>query len=241
MMGQRDFEAKLLVPALTGPARTPGPFAAAHRRSRRLLLRPATLPSLLQPHRATIRRSGRHLQDAPAGLPLRHHIRTASGRRGAPAPGLPLVPGLRHRSADARPQRPLESTRALRQRRVRRVLPAVDRLCRQAGLMEEGPVYVDSTLMRANASVDSLTPRAEVARPPLSVTEYLHRLDQDEATPPDEDPPASGPRLQEARCSGPISNCRVAPIPRRRWSTDPTSAAISRTKRMSPSPGDAAR
>ena len=65
-------------------------------------------------------------------------------------------------------------------------------LCRQAGLMEEGPVYVDSTLMRANASVDSLAPRAEVARPPLSVTEYLHRLDQDEATPPDEDPPASG-------------------------------------------------
>jgi hypothetical protein len=59
--------------------------------------------------------------------------------------------------------------------------------------MEEGPVYVDSTLMRANASVDSLTPRAEVARPPLSVTEYLHRLDQDEATPPDEDPPASDP------------------------------------------------
>ncbi len=29
-------------------------------------------------------------------------------------------------------------------------------LCRQAGLMEEGPVYVDSTLMRAHASVDSL-------------------------------------------------------------------------------------
>src|SRR5713101_5952750 len=33
-------------------------------------------------------------------------------------------------------------------------------LCRQAGLLEEGPVYVDSTLIRANASVDSLTPRA---------------------------------------------------------------------------------
>ena len=70
-------------------------------------------------------------------------------------------------------------------------------LCRQAGLMEEGPVYVDSTLMRAHASVDSLAPRADVARPPLSVTEYLHRLDQDEAAteaaPPDEDPPTSGP------------------------------------------------
>src|SRR5450756_2104421 len=64
-------------------------------------------------------------------------------------------------------------------------------LCRQAGLLEEGPVYVDSTLIRANASVDSLAPRAEVVRPPLSVTEYLRRLDQDEATPPDAEPPTS--------------------------------------------------
>ena len=32
-------------------------------------------------------------------------------------------------------------------------------LCRQAGLLEEGPVYVDSTLMRASASMDSLTKR----------------------------------------------------------------------------------
>jgi transposase len=71
-------------------------------------------------------------------------------------------------------------------------------LCRQAGLMEEGPVYVDSTLMRANASVDSLTRRADVARPPLSVAEYLRRLDEEEvlaaeATPPDAEPPAGSP------------------------------------------------
>jgi transposase len=111
-------------------------------------------------------------------------------------------------------------------------------LCRQAGLLEEGPVYVDSTLMRANASVDSLAQRPEVARPPLSVTEYLRRLDQ--KTPPRKrgrlmrNHRQAVPRLQEARCSGPIRNCRATPIPKRRWSTDPTSAAISPTKRMSP-------
>ena len=32
-------------------------------------------------------------------------------------------------------------------------------LCRQAGLVEEGPVYVDSTLIGAGASMDSLTRR----------------------------------------------------------------------------------
>ena len=52
-------------------------------------------------------------------------------------------------------------------------------LCRQAGLLEEGPVYVDSTLMRASASMDSLTKRKEMVRPPLSIAEYLQRLDQE--------------------------------------------------------------
>jgi transposase len=93
-------------------------------------------------------------------------------------------------------------------------------LCRQAGLMEEGPVYVDSTLMRANASVDSLAPRAEVARPPLSVTEYLHRLDQDEATPPDEDPPASGP----PSTGGPL----LRPNQQLQSRTDPEATLVNR-------------
>jgi transposase len=52
-------------------------------------------------------------------------------------------------------------------------------LCRKAGLLDEGPVYVDSTLIRASASMDSLTHREEMARPPLSIEEYLRRLDQD--------------------------------------------------------------
>lgn len=68
-------------------------------------------------------------------------------------------------------------------------------LCRRAGLLDEGPVYVDSTLLRAHASVDSLIPRADLARPPLSVAEYLRRLNQDdvEAPPPDAEPPAGRP------------------------------------------------
>ena len=52
-------------------------------------------------------------------------------------------------------------------------------LCRQAGLLEEGPVYVDSTLIRAGASLDSLRRREDVFQPPLSVTAYLQRLDQE--------------------------------------------------------------
>ncbi|MBF6601330.1 MAG: IS1182 family transposase, partial [Dehalococcoidia bacterium] len=62
-------------------------------------------------------------------------------------------------------------------------------LCRAAGLLDDGPVYVDSTLIRANASVDSLARREEIAQPPLSVAEYLRRLDEENAAPTDEPPP----------------------------------------------------
>jgi transposase len=52
-------------------------------------------------------------------------------------------------------------------------------LCRQAGLMDEGPVYVDSTLIRAGASMDSLVRREDRVQPPLSIKEYLQRLEQE--------------------------------------------------------------
>ena len=65
-------------------------------------------------------------------------------------------------------------------------------LCRQAGLLDEGPVYVDSTLIRAGASVDSLTRRPDLAQPPLSITEYLRRLDA-ESEPAVDEPPGPGP------------------------------------------------
>ncbi len=56
-------------------------------------------------------------------------------------------------------------------------------LCRQAGLLAEGPVYVDSTLIQAGASLDSLGRRAELAQPPLPIAEYLRRLNQENDAP----------------------------------------------------------
>ena len=66
-------------------------------------------------------------------------------------------------------------------------------LCRTAGLLTEGPVYVDSTLIRAGASVDSLTRREEQVQPPLSVAEYLHHLNQESAEEEEAFPPDTGP------------------------------------------------
>ena len=54
-------------------------------------------------------------------------------------------------------------------------------LCQEAGLLGDGPVYVDSTLFQAAAAVDSLVPREELL-PPLSVSDYLDRLNQENAT-----------------------------------------------------------
>ena len=73
-------------------------------------------------------------------------------------------------------------------------------LCRTAGLVTEGPVYLDSTLIRAGASVDSLIRRDDPIQPPLSVAEYLRRLNQEaaeeeEASPPSERGPTSGDTL----------------------------------------------
>ena len=69
-------------------------------------------------------------------------------------------------------------------------------LCREAGLLEEGPVYVDSTLIQAAAAVDSLVRRDDLVQPPLSIPEYVHRLytENDPATEDEEPPPPSRPR-----------------------------------------------
>jgi len=77
-------------------------------------------------------------------------------------------------------------------------------LCGRAGLLEEGPVYVDSTLIQAAASVDSLARREELVQPPLSVAEYVRRLyEENDAEPEDQEPPAaSGPRPRLRSRSG---------------------------------------
>ena len=56
-------------------------------------------------------------------------------------------------------------------------------LCQEAGLLPEGPVYVDTTLVQVAASKDSLQERGKSIRPPLPIHEYVHRL-YTENTPP---------------------------------------------------------
>jgi len=70
-------------------------------------------------------------------------------------------------------------------------------LCRESGLLNEGPVYVDSTLIQAAASLDSLARKEEQAQPPLPVAEYVRRLytenDPPEEPPEEPDPPPEAP------------------------------------------------
>ena len=53
--------------------------------------------------------------------------------------------------------------------------------------------YVDSTLIRAGASKDSLRRREDMFQPPLSVTGYLQRLDQEAAADQKSESPAPDP------------------------------------------------
>src|SRR5687768_2920973 len=77
-------------------------------------------------------------------------------------------------------------------------------LCRQAGLLEEGPVYVDSTLIQASAAVDLMIPKEDRLQPPLSIEEYVQRLytendpQEDEESPPRQDPSLRRRRGQKA-------------------------------------------
>ena len=98
-------------------------------------------------------------------------------------------------------------------------------LCGQAGLLEAGPVYVDSTLVRANAAVKSLKPRLEVVRPPYSVTEYLQRLDEDEATGDGEEPPADAGSTPG---SPPTGAAKLRPNQVRQSRTDPEATLVDR-------------
>jgi len=78
-------------------------------------------------------------------------------------------------------------------------------LCREAGLLEEGPVYVDSTLIQASAAVDLMVRKEDRAQPPLSIEEYVQRLyTENDPAPEDEEPPPPpkpGPSLSRRRGS----------------------------------------
>ena len=97
-------------------------------------------------------------------------------------------------------------------------------LCRQAGLLDEGPVYVDSTLIRAGASVDSLKRREDLVQPPLSVTEYLRRLDEENDPPGEEESPPDS----EASEPTPGSGRRLPPNQELVSRTDPEATLVDR-------------
>ncbi|MBF6615010.1 MAG: IS1182 family transposase [Chloroflexi bacterium] len=97
-------------------------------------------------------------------------------------------------------------------------------LCRQAGLLGEGPVYVDSTLIRAGASVDSLKRREDVVQPPLSVTEYLRRLEEEN------DLPAEEERAPDSEVSASVPGSSRALRPNQEFvsRTDPDATLVNR-------------
>jgi transposase len=65
------------------------------------------------------------------------------------------------------------------------------RLCSQAGLLGEGPVYVDATHIGAAASLESLVKREEAIKPPLSVKDYIRKVYKENPVPQEEDGAAS--------------------------------------------------
>ena len=111
-------------------------------------------------------------------------------------------------------------------------------LCREAGLLCEGPVYVDSTLVRAAASMDSLVERGDGVNPPYSITEYVRKLYEENVPLPEEEdsqlppPPSSHggsetkvpPRFRKVRPDGHRRKANSELVSR----TDPEATVISR-------------
>jgi transposase len=68
-------------------------------------------------------------------------------------------------------------------------------LCKQAGLLGDGPVYVDATHVGAAASLESLVKREEYDNPPMPVKDYIQKVYRENPAPREEDgtknPPSS--------------------------------------------------
>jgi transposase len=106
-------------------------------------------------------------------------------------------------------------------------------LCREAGLLNDGPVYVDSTLFQAAAAVESLARREELTAP-LSVGEYLERLNKESETPgvppPASSAPESPPTPQASSTEGPGERPPIAGRPNQELQsrTDPEATLVNR-------------
>lgn len=113
-------------------------------------------------------------------------------------------------------------------------------LCQEAGLLSEGPVYVDTTLVQAAASMDSLRERDERIRPPLPIREYVHRLYTENASLPQEEPvpcqaPPAASQSSDADARVPPRYRKIRPDGHRRKAnnelvsrTDPEATVVSR-------------
>ena len=70
-------------------------------------------------------------------------------------------------------------------------------ICAEAGLLGEGPVYVDATHVGAAASLESLVKREETVRPPLSAKNYIQEVYKDNPAPQSEGDDASSPQAND--------------------------------------------
>jgi len=89
-------------------------------------------------------------------------------------------------------------------------------MCQKVGLLSEGPVYMDTTLVQAAASMDSLKERAEGIKPPLTIREYVHRSYIENAPSP--------PRYRKIRPNGHRCKANNELVSR----TDPEATVVSR-------------
>jgi transposase len=113
-------------------------------------------------------------------------------------------------------------------------------LCQEAGLLAEGPVYVDTTLVQAAASMDSLQEISESLKPPLPIREYVQRLYTENASVAQEEgvPSLSPPYIKQDTdpATGTPPRCRKSrPDGHRRKAnnelvslTDPEATVVSR-------------
>jgi len=112
-------------------------------------------------------------------------------------------------------------------------------LCQEAGLLSDGPVYVDTTLVQAAASMDSLREKDESIKPPLPIREYVQRL-YTENVPPQEEPvpcplPPTTNQCPDSETRVPPRYRKIRPDGHRRKAnnelvsrTDPEATVVSR-------------
>ncbi len=102
-------------------------------------------------------------------------------------------------------------------------------LCSQAGLLGEGPVYVDATHVGAAASLESLVRREETVRPPLSVKDYIRKVYKENPVPQEEDGATSSPPADDKttpECEAMVDRDREA---RKRSHSKTNQEYVSRT------------